>query len=91
MNVNISTQTNLDEIKEVINAAEDLEKKFVRLKENTVFVGPKELAKMLGCSLVVAREIFGRADFPVCDYSKEQKVFLPALWEYFMKPVKRGK
>lgn len=90
MELKVETTTNLDEIEKLIDKVGELDKIVGKLKGETVFVTPKDLAEMLGCSVIVAREIFNRADFPVCDYGKSQVVFLPALWDYFMKPVKRG-
>ncbi|MCM1543805.1 MAG: helix-turn-helix domain-containing protein [Ruminococcus sp.] len=53
--------------------------------ETIVFLGTKELAKYLGCSIPTAREIMYRADFPTIRVGKNLKVLKTALEQWAMQ------
>ena len=46
------------------------------------FIGTKEIAKMMGCSLPVARAILHRPDFPLVKCGKNLKVMKSAFAEW---------
>lgn len=48
-------------------------------KEYITFYNTSDVAKMLGCSLPVARSIMYRADFPLLRVGKALKVSKPAF------------
>lgn len=54
-------------------------------KEDTIFYSPKELAKMLNCSVPTAREIMLRGDFPLIRNGKILRVSKPALEAWTME------
>ncbi len=47
--------------------------------ENIKFLGTKEVAKALGCSLPTARRIMRRPDFPLIRCGKNMRVSLQAF------------
>lgn len=46
------------------------------------FIGTKEIAKMMGCSLPVARATMHRADFPLVKCGKNLKVMKSAFVDW---------
>lgn len=52
---------------------------------DTVFYGTKEVAKCLGCSIPVAREIMYRKDFPLIKVGKNLKVYKEAFEQWAMQ------
>ena len=48
-----------------------------------VFYTTEEVAKMLGCSVPIARQFFHRKDFPAVKAGKNFKVEASALKKYF--------
>ena len=55
------------------------EPKEINSKEYITFYNTVDVAKMLGCSLPVARAIMYRADFPLLRVGKALKVSKPAF------------
>jgi hypothetical protein len=53
------------------------------------FVTIKEFAKMRGCSIKIAQDIFNLPDFPSEDFGKEKVVSIEALKKFYMS--KRSK
>lgn len=49
-----------------------------KLTENDIdtmkFIGPKEIAALMGCSVSIAREIMKKDDFPLIKCGKNMKV-----------------
>ena len=62
-----------------------LKRKINMSQEDTVFLGTKEVAKILGCSVPTARNIMRRYDFPLIRVGKNLKVSRKALEEWAMK------
>lgn len=52
------------------------------MDEKVVFLGTKEVAKALGCSLPTARQIMMRYDFPLIRVGRSMKVEKNALIEW---------
>ena len=52
---------------------EENEKK-IELDDGMRFIGTKEIAKLMGCSVPVARQIMRRKDFPLVMCGKNLKV-----------------
>ena len=50
--------------------------------EEVKFIGTKEVANSLGCSLPTARSIMMRADFPLIRVGKNLKVEIKAFREW---------
>ena len=50
--------------------------------EDINFIGTKELAELMGCSIVQARQIMHREDFPMIRIGKEMKVMKCKLIEW---------
>ena len=46
------------------------------------FIGTKEVAALMGCSIPVARQIMRRKDFPLIKCGKNLKVMKPKLIEW---------
>lgn len=87
MTLNINT-----DISEQIKKCDELIAKYEQLEEHAKqmhFVTVKEFAKMRGCSLSIARRIFGLPDFPEEDFGKEHVVSIEALKQWYM--TKRSK
>ncbi len=53
--------------------------------ETIMFLGTKELAQCLGCSIPTAREIMYRADFPTIKVGKNLKVSKAAFEQWAMQ------
>ncbi len=52
-----------------------IDKKFtVNLEDDMHFIGTKEIASLMGCSIPVARQIMRRKDFPLIMCGKNLKV-----------------
>ena len=51
-------------------------------KRDFIFLNTKDVAKMLGCSIPLVREIMHREDFPLIKVGKKFKVYAPALDEW---------
>lgn len=52
------------------------------MSNTPVFIGTKEVAKILGCSIPTAREIMYRRDFPLIKVGKNLKVSYTALMKW---------
>ena len=52
------------------------------MSENIKFIGTKDVARILGCSLPTARNIMLRADFPLVRVGKNYKVSEQAFIEW---------
>ena len=50
--------------------------------DSVKFIGTKEVARILGCSLPTARNIMLRADFPLLRIGKNYRVNLQSLIEW---------
>lgn len=50
--------------------------------DNVKFIGTKDVARILGCSLPTARSIMLRADFPLVRVGKNYKVSEQAFIEW---------
>ncbi|MBR1535209.1 MAG: helix-turn-helix domain-containing protein [Ruminococcus sp.] len=50
--------------------------------DNVKFIGTKDVARILGCSLPTARNIMLRADFPLIKIGKNFKVSQQAFIEW---------
>ena len=46
------------------------------------FIGTKEVAALMGCSIPVARQIMGRKDFPLVKCGKNLKVMTAKFMEW---------
>lgn len=55
------------------------------MSEDIKFIGTKEVAQTLGCSLPTARNIMLRADFPLIRVGKNLKVELNAFLNWSQK------
>lgn len=63
-----------------------LKKNKVMVMSDTIkFIGTKEVAEVLGCSLPTARSIMMRGDFPLIRVGKNLKVEINALCEWAKK------
>lgn len=67
-----------------------IEQKAEHLNREFRFLTVKDVMRMTGYSKPTVLDIFNRPDFPACDYGKNKIVFLPAFYDYFMKPVKKS-
>ena len=66
---------------EVFKNEEFGEVRTVLINNEPYFVG-KDVAKILGCSIALTREIMKREDFPLIKVGKSLKVYAPALDEW---------
>lgn len=57
----------------------------ILVTEEIKFLGTKEVAQVLGCSLPTARNIMMRADFPLIRVGKNLKVSASAFMEWASK------
>lgn len=55
------------------------------MSDTIKFIGTKEVAEVLGCSLPTARSIMMRGDFPLIRVGKNLKVEINALCEWAKK------
>lgn len=55
------------------------------MSEDIRFIGTKEVAKALSCSLPTARQIMLRPDFPLIRVGKNMRVSEVAFWDWCMK------
>lgn len=51
-------------------------------KQNFIFLGTKDVAKILNCSIPTARTLMHRKDFPLVKVGRALKVYAPALDEW---------
>jgi hypothetical protein len=76
--------------KEIAEVFGLMEEKAAKIKHEIGFYTIKDVCKLTGISEPRVQDIFNRPDFPVCDYGKSKIVFIPAFYDYFMKPVRQG-
>ena len=53
-----------------------------KAEEEIVFLTPMDVAKIIGCSVQVARELFYREDFPTIKVGKNFKVMKSAFVDW---------
>ena len=53
-----------------------------KAEEEIVFLTPMDVAKIIGCSVQAARELFYREDFPTIKVGKNFKVMKSALIDW---------
>lgn len=82
--------TNIEEESKKIG---ELLVKYEQLEQQTKkmhFVTIKEFAKMRGCSIKIAQDIFNLPDFPSEDFGKEKVVSIEALRNFYMQKRKKS-
>lgn len=82
--------TNIEEESKKIG---ELLVKYEQLEQQTKkmhFVTIKEFAKMRGCSIKIAQDIFNLPDFPSEDFGKEKVVSIEALRNFYMQKHKKS-
>lgn len=75
----IDFEKTIEQLKELVNKAEELKNNVRKI----TFITSAELAEMMHCSVVTAREIFNRKDFPACNFGKEKVAEIGAVIKYF--------
>ena len=61
---------------------EDIIKEEIATEEEIVFLTPMDVAKIIGCSVQAARELFYREDFPTIKVGKNFKVMKSAFIDW---------
>ena len=67
---------------------EDMENKNIASDMNNdeiIFYSTEDVARMMKCSVIAAREIMRRADFPLIMVGKNMKVSKPALEQWTLE------
>lgn len=86
MKVAIDLDVDLDEKLEKIKLLLKNLNELQEVSKSICFLSVSEFAKVYGCTVVSAREVFNRKDFPCSRFSNEKKVEIHALINYFSVP-----
>ena len=85
---------NIDiDIDEQIRKCDELLARYEKLEERTKqlhFITIREFAKMRGCSVKIAQDLFNLHDFPSEDFGKEKVVTIEALRNWYMQKRKKS-
>lgn len=55
------------------------------VNDRSIFYTTSDIAEILGCSMITARQIMNRKDFPLIRVGKNYKVFKPAFEKWAME------
>lgn len=86
LEINTNTEAELQKLNEYLIKCEEAEEKTKKIH----FVTIKEFAKMRGCSIKIAQEMFNLPDFPSEDFGKEKVVSIEALRKFYMQKHKKS-
>lgn len=85
-NIDTNIEEESKKIGELLIKYEQLEQQTKKIH----FVTIKEFAKMRGCSIKIAQDIFNLPDFPSEDFGKEKVVSIEALRNFYMQKRKKS-
>lgn len=60
-------------------------KRVTNVDDRSIFYTTADIAEILGCSIITARQIMNRKDFPLIRVGKNYKVFKPAFEKWAME------
>ena len=81
----IKIETNLEQEIEIAKMLLDLYEKISNMQEAEDYLTTEDVAKILGCTVVSAREYMNRPDFPLIECGKGLKVNRLAFLMYNMQ------
>lgn len=85
-NIDTNIEEESKKIGELLVKYEQLEQQAKKIH----FVTIKEFAKMRGCSIKIAQDIFNLPDFPSEDFGKEKVISIEALRNFYMQKRKKS-
>ena len=85
-NIDTNIEEESKKIGELLVKYEQLEQQAKKIH----FVTIKEFAKMGGCSIKIAQDIFNLPDFPSEDFGKEKVISIEALRNFYMQKRKKS-